>query len=224
MKKQVIIAAVAAVAAVAIVAGIAVSCAKDASDANFQNQVSPIAAKVNANLLNHCLNRVYQLCVSSYLTDTSEYWSKSVDRDTSKFYPYVGISSALRDSIMNEVNEIHTDFCATPSLMQIPAHGEDTKPCDSCDNYTVADFAAKIIDIYRVADRLEKLDTTFNGMEPFVVTATLVDGIYHLCEHLKDANGYPTWTYYHCLMMRFADYQLSYLLYRETELQKINNL
>ena len=221
MKKQVIIAAV---AAVAIVAGIAVSCAKDASDANFQNQVSPIAAKVNANHLNHCLNRVYQLCVSSYLTDASEYWSKSVDHDTSKFYPYVGISSALRDSIMDEVNEIHTDFCATPYLIQIPAPGGDTKPCDSCDNYTVADFAAKIIDIYHVADRLEKLDTTFNGMEPFVVTATLVDGIYHLCEHLKDANGYPTWAYYHCLMMRFADYQLSYLLYRETELQKINNL
>lgn len=221
MKKQVIIAAV---AAVAIVAGIAVSCAKDTSDANFQNQVSPIAAKSTADDLNYCLNLVYQLCVSSYLNDSIEYWSKSVDHDTSKFYPYVGISSALRDSIMDEVNEIHAHSCVTPSLIQIPAPGGETKPCDSCDNYTVADFAAKIVDIYRVADRLEKLDTTFNGKEPFVVTATLVDGFYHLCEHLKAANGDPTWAYYHCLMIRFADYQLSYLLYRETELQRINNL
>lgn len=221
MKKQNII--IAAVAAVAIVAGIAVSCAKDASDANFQNQVSPIAAKVNANLLNHCLNRVYQLCVSSYLTDASEYWSNSVDPDTSKFYYCVGISSALRDTIMDEVNEIHLGLHMYEHGITIPMPG-NLNPCDSCANYTVADFAAKIIDIYRVADRLEKLDTTFNGMEPFVVTSSLVDGIYHLCEHLKAANGDPTWAYFHCLMMHFADYQLSYLLYRETELQKINNL
>lgn len=192
-----------------------VSCSKDITPTNVDETALPtVVAKTNATdtALTNAMNEFYRLCIYAFKDDSAHYYASCINDSLEEFFHAARITDSLVNRIMS-LSEPDT----IPILPGDPWLRE-TDTCRPCMEPKLIVLASDMVEIYHIAQRIKKLDSTFDDDNP--IMASLEDGCKKRCEQWWSNDNKRL---IECVLLCYSDKNITSLLAIEQALMSMNN-